>query len=75
MTFLEFHQEYIDSARKPTELSNIIHGIMDKMYPPMPPKMIKKAMARKNPHNSYQGSSLTLNYIERRPAYYSKRAS
>ena len=35
--FKEFHQQYIENGGKPAELPDIIHSIMGKAYPPIPP--------------------------------------
>ena len=47
--FKQFCQQYIDSGGRSAELSDIIHGIMDKAYPPMAPKMVEQAKAIEEP--------------------------
>ena len=42
--FNDFNQWYIDSGGKSAELTDIIHRILNKAYPPLWSKLIKKAL-------------------------------
>ena len=44
--FKEFHQQYIDGGWKQAKLSDIIHSILHKAYPPTLPIMLEQAMSR-----------------------------